>query len=87
MSTLGDLVDRLSICNTKLFHIQDQVHEAARQDSDVYAERAPEETQAIFRKLAALNLERNSLMTQIDECFADGVATGKVEMAARVKIL
>lgn len=57
--TLGSLVDKLSICNIKLFHVQDIVHKAARTNEGIDAE--------TVAKLHALNSQRNKLMVEIDE--------------------
>jgi hypothetical protein len=56
---LGDLVDRLSIVNIKLFMVQERVHSAARDGVGIDAD--------TVQKLSALNLERNRLMTAIDK--------------------
>ena len=87
MSTLGELVDRLAIVTVKQWHVQEFVHEAAKQDPGVYAERSPEETQSIFQKLTALNVERVTLIRDIDECLAEAVGTGQVKVASSIKVI
>jgi hypothetical protein len=52
--SLGDLVDRLSIVNIKLFMVQEKVNVAAREGLGLDAD-------TVYR-LSALNLERNRLM-------------------------
>lgn len=76
--SLGDLVDRLSITNLKLWFVQDAVHKAAAANQGLDAE--------TVKKLASLNLERNRTMTAIDRCFADGLASGETLVDERPKL-
>lgn len=76
--TLGDLVDRLSIVNLKIWFCQEKVYECARDDLPLPAE--------VNRNLASLNLERNKLMTAVDNCLADAVSSGRAEVEDRVKL-
>ena len=76
--TLGSLVDKLCICNLKLYATQDVVHGAA-----AAGEGLDPETVA---KLHTLNLQRNRLMTEIDHLLADAVASGHAEVDPRIKI-
>ena len=69
--SLGDLVDRLSIVNVKLFMVQERVHSAARDGLGLDAD--------TVQKLSALNRERNRLMTAID-------MAGGTRVDARVKL-
>lgn len=85
--TLGEATDRLSIVNVKLFMIQDKVHAFAGEEPEMYAERTPQETQDVFKKLAALNLERNMLIRTVDECLAEAVSTGQVAIGGTVKLV
>lgn len=78
MRTLGELVDRLSVTNLKLWAVQDEVYKCAKSGKDL-----PNE---VVKKLASLNLERNKAMTEIDNCLATAIRTGHVEVDARVKI-
>jgi len=87
VQTIGELVDKLTIVNLKLFAVQDQVYEAAGQEPDDYAARSPAETQEIFRKVAALNLDRNNLIREIDQALAQAVTTGTVPVASNVKVV
>jgi len=75
--TLGSLVDKLITVSHKLWLVQDRVHQAARQDSYLDAE--------TVQRLAALNLQRNELMTELDELFAAGLKTGKTVVDTRPK--
>jgi F0F1-type ATP synthase membrane subunit b/b' len=76
--SLGELVDRLSICNIKLFYVQDMVHRAAKSAEGLDAE--------TVAKLHQLNAERNKLATAIDQCLADAVRSGETEVDHRPKI-
>lgn len=78
MRSLGELVDRLSILNLKIWHIQDRVYDAAKKGVGLSAEDT--------KNLADLNLERAKTMTEIDECFALGLLEGKTTVEGRTKI-
>jgi hypothetical protein len=69
--SLGDLVDRLSIVNIKLFMVQERLNIAARDGTGLDAD--------TVRSLSALNQERNRLMTAID-------MAGGTRVDARVKL-
>jgi hypothetical protein len=69
--SLGDLVDRLSITNIKLFMVQEKLNIAARDGLGLDAD--------TVQKLSALNRERNRLMTAID-------VVGGTRVDARVKL-
>lgn len=77
--TLGSLVDKLAVTNIKLFMVQDEIHAAAKQGIGLDADTT--------KKLVDLNLQRNKLMSEIDEVFAKGLATGLAEVDPRVKII
>lgn len=86
METLGAMVDRLSILNIKIYMVQEFIHEAKNTDPATFCSRhTPEEMHAKMKALADLNLERNRVMTQIDRCLADGLATGKTPVDLRWK--
>lgn len=84
--SLGSLVDQLSIVNLKLWHVQDEVYRYDRMSREEYAELPAGQTQRAFKRLAALNLDRNRLMREIDECLYEAVRTGQARVDARVKI-
>lgn len=84
--TLGSLVDKLSIVNIKVWHCMDWVYESVKMTPEEFAEQGHDEIHGKLKKLAATNLERNRLMTEIDEVFARGVKTGKVDIDARTKL-
>lgn len=77
--SLGDLIDRLSITNIKLWFTQDAIHKAAASGEGVSAKTASD--------LVALNMERNRLMTELDTLLAEAVKTGNVRVNSRIKIL
>lgn len=76
--TLGSLVDKLSICNTKLFAVQEVVHNAAAAGDGLDSD--------IVKKLHVLNSQRNKLITEIDLTHAAAVQSGKVEVDHRIKL-
>ena len=76
--SLGSLIDKLSIVNIKLYTIQDQVYDAAREKKDLA-------TEAVI-KLVELNRQRNNLIGELDEMFAKAVKEGKVEAEKRIKL-
>lgn len=67
METLGSLIDKLVTVNGKLYH-QEEVAQAKGADDHTVAEAK--------RKISVLNLQRNALIQEIDELFAD-VVSGK----------
>ena len=75
--TLGGLVDKLSICNMKLFFEQEKVHDAARNHEGLEAD--------TVKRLTFLNRQRNTLMTEIDQLLADAVSSGMVDVDERPK--
>ena len=77
--TLGDLVDALVTTSMKLWHVQDQVHKAGEAGEGLDAE--------TVAKLRTLNLQRNRLMTALDETLDRAVGSGKADVDPRVKIL
>lgn len=77
--TLGNLVDKLSIVNLKLWAVQDTVHKAAGTGKGVDAD--------TVQKLVSLNLERNRLIREVDEALNSAAQAGKAPVDARVKIL
>jgi hypothetical protein len=76
--TLGSLVDKLSICNLKLWFVQEKTHRAAREGSGLDAE--------TVRRLNDLNLQRNSLMNEIDGLLNVSIQQGHARFEPRIKI-
>ena len=58
METLGSLVDKLTVANIRLWHLEEQKHDPSADDHRV-ADAA--------RKIAVVNKQRNSLIDEIDE--------------------
>lgn len=77
--TLGSLVDKLITNNTKLWYVQDAVHNAAAAGEGLDAD--------TVAKLHSLNLQRNRLMSEIDKCLADAVESGRAEVDPRIKLV
>ena len=77
--TLGELVDRLSITNIKLFLVQERAFEAAEAGTDLDADSTG--------NLTSLNLQRNALMTAIDEPLDRAVKTGHADVDPRIKLV
>ncbi|HLC20936.1 MAG TPA: DUF4254 domain-containing protein [Candidatus Methylomirabilis sp.] len=76
--SLGDLVDRLTTVNLKLWHIQAKVHKAAMGKEGLDA--------TTVGKLHFLNMQRNSLMREIDETLDEAIKNGHAEVDPRIKI-
>lgn len=76
--TLGSLVDKLSIINIKLWFTQDVVHKAGEAREGVPAD--------VVMRLHQLNLQRNALMSEIDNTLAEAVQSGEVQVDPRYKI-
>jgi hypothetical protein len=76
--TFGELIDRLSIVNVKLFMVQDRVNFSAKTDQSLDAKTT--------KKLVDLNSERNKLMTAIDQCLDDSIRSGRAEVDPHTKL-
>ena len=75
--TLGSLVDKLTIANIRLWHLEDARRDRALPDRDRLA---------AADKVAVVNQERNNLIDEIDE-FLYKAAHGRVRLKApKVKI-
>ena len=85
METLGSLVDKLSIVNLKLWNVQDWVHKATSKRA--IKRQSKEQIAANLEKLKTLNLQRNSLMNEIDTVFSEAVKKGAAPVEAKVKIV
>lgn len=84
--TLGSLVDRLSIVNIKCFNVQDKINQWAKMEFEEFAEVPGREVHTAIQRLVALNLDRNSTMTQIDECLNNAVKEGGAAVDPRIKV-
>ena len=60
--TIGDLVDKLTIANCRLWHIEDARREFSSQEDDKSLEKAEE----LLNQVSKVNKERNSLIDQIN---------------------
>ena len=76
--TLGSLVDKLSVTNLKLWFVQDQVHQAARDKESLPVE--------VVQKLDRLNTQRNQLMAEIDMVLSKAVETGTAQVNHQDKV-
>lgn len=85
--TLGSLVDKLSIVNCKLYAIQQWVHDSGIEPLEHFESQSHEEIRSNLQKLKDLNLQRNRLMTELDQLFADAIQTGIVVVDPRVKVV
>ena len=77
--TVGSLVDKLCVTNIKLWFVQDEVHQAADAGDGL----SPE----TVSKLAALNLQRNELMSELDVLLNNSIRAGKAKVDPRIKIV
>lgn len=80
--TVGQLIDKLSICNNKLWHVQEQAFRFQKMSSVEYEAIPAQETKTAFERLASLNLERNALVREIDEA----LAAGNFKVAHNIKV-
>jgi len=62
--TIGDLIDKLTIANVRLWHIED-----ARREYCAGPAKEEEKARGFLDKVAAVNRERNSLIDQINAAF------------------
>ena len=76
--TLGSLVDKLTVTNLKLWHVQDRVHQAARDNEGLDLE--------TVKKLDRLNMQRNQLMAEIDMVLSKAVETGTAQVNHQDKV-
>jgi hypothetical protein len=76
--TLGSLVDKLSVCNLKLWFSQEELQACAAAGKPVSAE--------VARRLVNLNRQRNLLMTEIDQTLDRAAKDGSAEIDHRPKL-
>lgn len=84
--TLGSLTDKLSIVNIKLFMVQNDVYRFQRMSSEEYAALPTDESKRTWDRLAQLNLDRNTLMSELDGLLNEAVRTGSARVDARIKL-
>lgn len=78
MNSLGDLVDKLSIVNIKLWFVQGQIMKAALEDRGASAVTVKQQVQ--------LNAERCQLMGEVDRLLNDSIRVGSAPEPPRIKI-
>lgn len=69
MQTLGDLIDKLTVANIRLWHLEDIKHDENASDAEV-ANAA--------RKICVVNKERNMLIDEINQYIKDCMS-GKIK--------
>ena len=60
--TLGSLIDKLTIANLRLWHLEEVKHDDEASDSEVAD---------VARKIGVVNKQRNALIDEIDEFLDD----------------
>lgn len=68
METLGSLVDKLTIANVRLWHLEDRRRDKSLPDADRLK---------AADAVAVVNAQRSALVDEIDQLFADAVS-GKI---------
>lgn len=77
METIGSLVDKLSIANIRLWHLEDKRRDLSLSDKD-RLEAAD--------MVSIVNKERNSLIDEIDVLLNDYIVTNKVKISLKNKL-
>jgi len=75
--TLGSLIDKLSIANNRLWHLEDVRRDLSLPDS---------ERLAAADKVSIVNQQRNNLIDEIDQFLADAIEGGVSITDPKVKI-
>lgn len=73
--TLGSLIDKLTIANCRLWHLEELRRDRSRPDRDRLA---------AADKVSAVNLERNALVDEIDE-LAAAITDGRAPRSPKHK--
>jgi hypothetical protein len=78
MQTLGSLIDQLGVVNLKMWNAQEFLYKIKDMTLEEFKERYSqeenlEELYTIFQKSCDLNLQRNNIIDEIDELFADAI--------------
>lgn len=79
METMGSAIDKLITTNIKQYETQEKLHEAAQQGLPLDSENTG--------RIVTLNLQRNQLMTEIDQILHDAVSQGMAHVDPRIKIV
>jgi hypothetical protein len=77
METIGSLVDKLSIANIRLWHLEDKRRDLSLSDKD-RLEAAD--------MVSVVNKERNGLIDEIDVLLNDCIVTNKVKISLKNKM-
>lgn len=77
METLGSLVDKLTIANCRLWHLEDQRRDRSLSDA---------ERLAACDTVSAVNAERNALTDEIDQLFHDALREGQAPRSPKNKL-
>ena len=75
--TLGSLVDKLSIENIRLWHLEDQRRDRSLSDA---------ERLTVCDMVSAVNAQRNALIDEIDALAEEAVQNGHFPMAPKNKL-
>lgn len=77
METLGSLIDKLSIANIRLWHLEDK-----RRDLLLPDKKRLEAADTV----SIVNKERNNLIDEIDMLLNDSIATNKAKITLKNKL-
>jgi hypothetical protein len=77
METLGSLVDKLTIANGRLWHLEDKRRDRSLPDS---------ERLAACDMVSAVNAERNALIDEIDQLFHESIERGAAPRSPKNKL-
>jgi hypothetical protein len=78
--TVGQLVDKLSIVNNKMWYSQDIVYEIRRMSTDEFVKHWSQDLEGLhklIKRCTDLNVQRTRLMDEIDQRLTDAI-TGKL---------
>jgi cell division protein FtsB len=76
METLGELVDKLTVVNLKLWHFEETAHRPEAGDKEVADAK---------RAINSLNNERAELIQEIDEYLLEASRSGSVKIRPQFK--
>lgn len=77
METLGSLVDKLTIANVRLWHLEEKRRDLSLPDS---------ERLKAADAVAVVNSERNNLVDEIDHLASEALKTGRFPVVPKVKL-
>lgn len=88
MDTLGNLVDKLAIVTTRMWHAQDDLYRYRRMTKDEWREEFkddPDRVRHTLVRACELNLQRNQLMDEIDQLVSSMATMSDEERAKLVQ--